>query len=80
MKEKAKKTAVMTIRMTAETKRAIDREAERRDWTPSKMAEKILSAWAREQSKGETESAEDSNDKDISVGFYHNEINTVNIT
>lgn len=76
MKEKAKKTAVMTIRMTAETKRAIDREAERRDWTPSKMAEKILSAWALENAGRETESS----DKDISVGFYHNEINTVNIT
>ncbi len=75
MKEKAKKTAVMTIRMTAETKNAIDREAERREWTPSKMAEKILSAWAQEQEKIET-----SADKDINVGFYHNEINTVNIT
>lgn len=80
MKEKAKKTAVMTIRMTTETKLAIDREAERRDWTPSKMAEKILSAWAREQSKRENEAVEESDNKDINVGFYHNEINTVNIT
>ena len=80
MKEKAKKTAVMTIRMTAETKRVIDREAERREWTPSKMAEKILSAWAMEQSEQESANAAESNDKDINVGFYHNEINTVNIT
>ena len=79
MKERAKKTAVMTIRMTAETKSVIDREAERRDWTPSKMAEKILSAWAVEKAKQPPENEEKSNGKDISVGFYHNEIDTVNI-
>ena len=75
MKEKAKKTAVMTIRMTAETKRAIDREAERRDWTPSKMAEKILSAWAAEQA----DAAPEHSGKEVNVEFYKNEIGAVNI-
>ncbi|MBR3860820.1 MAG: hypothetical protein IKM84_02920 [Oscillospiraceae bacterium] len=52
---KEKKTAVMTIRMTAKTKETIEREAEKREWSPSKMAEKILSAWAEQQER-QTES------------------------
>ncbi len=75
MKEKAKKTAVMTIRMTAETKCAIDREAERREWTPSKMAEKILSMWAAQQA----DAAPERPGKEINVEFYKNEIDTVKI-
>ena len=51
---KEKKVAVMTIRMTPGTKAAIEREAERRDWTPSKTAERILSAWAEQQNKRES--------------------------
>lgn len=43
---KEKKTKVMTLRLTPTTKAVIDREAEKREWTPSKMAEKVLSAWA----------------------------------
>ena len=58
MKEKEKKVAVMTIRMTPGTKQAIEREAERHDWTPSKMAEKILSAWAEQQAQREGENQE----------------------
>ena len=46
-----KKIAVMTIRMTSHTKAIIDREAQKREWTPSKMAEKILSAWAEQQTE-----------------------------
>ncbi|MBR4425105.1 MAG: hypothetical protein IKS66_04050 [Oscillospiraceae bacterium] len=46
---KEKKTAVMTIRMTEQTKATIEREANKREWTPSKMAEKILSTWAGQQ-------------------------------
>ena len=44
---KEKKTAVITVRIPPSTKEAIDAEAERREWTPSKMAEKILSEWAK---------------------------------
>ena len=73
---KEKKTAVMTIRMTEATKQAIEQAAARHDWTPSKMAEKILTAWAHEQS---TETLPTSQDREINVGFYRNEIETVNI-
>ena len=52
---KEKKTVVMTIRTTTATKQAIEREAERHDWTPSKTAEKILSAWAAQQSEQDTD-------------------------
>ena len=46
---KEKKTAVITIRIPPHTRATIEKEAEKRDWTPSKMAEKILSAWADNQ-------------------------------
>ena len=48
---KEKKTEVMTIRMTSKTKAAIELEAEKREWTPSKMAEKILSTWVEQQAR-----------------------------
>ena len=41
-----KKTEVLTIRVTAKTKQAIMQEAKKREWTASKMAEKILTTWA----------------------------------
>lgn len=44
-----KKTEVITIRITPSTKQAIVREADKREWSPSKMAEKILRSWAEEQ-------------------------------
>ncbi|MBQ9045333.1 MAG: hypothetical protein IJ112_05245 [Oscillospiraceae bacterium] len=46
---KEKKTEVITVRIPPRTKAAIEREAKKRDWSPSKMAEKILSAWAQGQ-------------------------------
>ena len=64
-----KKTEVITVRVTSETKRAIEQEAERREWSTSKMAEKILSTWAQQKS-----------DRDISVNFQQNTIQTINIT
>ena len=48
---KEKKTAVITVRMPPTTKDIIEKEAEKREWTPSKMAEKILSTWAEKQIK-----------------------------
>ena len=50
---KEKKTAVITVRIPPRTKEAIDAEAAVREWTPSKMAEKILTNWANEQEKTE---------------------------
>lgn len=48
---KDKKTEVITIRIPPSTKQAILREADKREWSPSKMAEKVLSNWAEQQSK-----------------------------
>lgn len=48
-----KKTEVITIRLTSKTKATIEREAEKREWTPSKMAEKVLSTWAEQQEQPE---------------------------
>lgn len=44
---KEKKTAVMTVRIPPSTKAVIEAEAEKHDWTPSKLAEKILTDWAQ---------------------------------
>ena len=65
---KEKKTEVMTIRVTATTKQAIEAEAARREWSPSKMADKILTAWVEQQ-----------HDPDINIHFHQNTINNVNI-
>ena len=46
---KDKKTEVITVRLPPKTKAAIIKEAEKRDWSPSKVAEKILTAWAQSQ-------------------------------
>ncbi len=46
---KEKKTEVITIRIPPKTRAAIEEEAKKREWTPSKMAEKILSSWAEAQ-------------------------------
>lgn len=66
---KEKKTEVMTIRVPAKTKLAIEREAERREWTPSKLAEKILTTWTEQE-----------HEKDINIHFHQNTIANVNIT
>lgn len=42
----SKKTEVLTIRITPETMGVIQREADKREWSKSKMAEKIISTWA----------------------------------
>ena len=46
---KEKKTEVITVRVPPKTRAAIDKEAQRREWTASKMAEKILTTWAEKQ-------------------------------
>ena len=46
-----KKTEVLTIRVTAKTKQTILQEAKKREWTASKMAEKILTSWAESNSE-----------------------------
>lgn len=49
---KEKKTEVLTIRIAKSTKMIVAQEAEKREWSTSKMAEKILTAWAQEQVNG----------------------------
>lgn len=65
---KEKKTAVMTIRVASSTKEAIEKEAARREWSPSKMADKILTTWVEQQ-----------HDSDINIHFHQNTIGNINI-
>lgn len=51
---KEKKTEVITVRIPPRTRAAIEKEANLREWTPSKMAEKILTTWAEGQELKET--------------------------
>ena len=71
-----KKTEVITVRITPNTRKAIEREAEKREWTPSKMAEKILTSWVMSQQNGSSQAIMNS---EISVSLNENTINTVNI-
>lgn len=48
-----KKTESLTVKLTPTTKAAIEKEAKEHDWTLSKTAEKILTAWANEQKEEE---------------------------
>lgn len=66
---KEKKTEVITIRTTASVRKAIETEAERREWTTSKMAEKILSLWAEQQENG----------KEVNITFQQNAIANIHI-
>ncbi len=47
--ENDKKTEVITIRTSRKTKTALEMEAKEKEWTISKLAEKILSEWAKEK-------------------------------
>ena len=67
---KEKKTEVLTIRIPASTKDAIQREAEKREWSISKMAEKILSVWAQNQSVAKSD--------DNSINIHENTIQNIN--
>lgn len=51
--QKEKRTAVMTIRITPSVKAKIDEEAELKEWTPSYVAERIISMWAERKTKDE---------------------------
>lgn len=42
-----KRTEVIAIRVTPETKRILQAEAERLDWTIAKLGEKILKEWTQ---------------------------------
>lgn len=65
---KEKKTEVITIRTTSRTRKALEKAAEEREWTTSKMAEKILSAWAEQEEN-----------KEVHINFQQNTIQNINI-
>ena len=67
-----KKSEVMTIRITPGTRLAIENEARKREWTPSKMAEKILSSWAQQESQQESMS-------ETRISFQQNSIQNIHI-
>lgn len=50
-----KKTEVITVRIPPKTKAVLEAEAKLREWTVSKMAEKVLSTWAGQQEQGKSE-------------------------
>lgn len=43
--EKPKKTEYISLRLTADTKDILQQEANKLDWTVSKLAERILREW-----------------------------------
>ena len=46
-----KKTEVITIRISKDTKNKLQDAADQREWTISKLAEKLLSTWVNEKDK-----------------------------
>lgn len=46
-----KKKEYLTVRLTENVKKLIEQEAQKREWTSSHMAEKILSSWAENLQK-----------------------------
>lgn len=43
-----KRTEQIAVRITAETKRILQEEAKKLEWTTAKLAEKILSEWTKQ--------------------------------
>lgn len=63
-----KKTEVLTIRIPQSTKKIIEEEASKREWTPSKLAEKILTTWTESHDKNS-----------IEITFLKNNISNIQI-
>lgn len=63
-----KKTEVLTIRLSQTTKKTIEEEAAKREWTPSKLAEKILTTWTETLDKNS-----------IEITFLKNNISNIQI-
>lgn len=43
-----KRTEQIAVRITAETKRILQEEAQKLEWSTAKLAEKILSEWTKQ--------------------------------
>ena len=46
-----KRTEQIAVRITAETKKILQEEAKKLEWSTAKLAEKILSEWTKENHK-----------------------------
>ena len=66
--EKEKRTAQIAVRITPETKEILAQEAEKLDWTVSKLAERILSEWTKNK-----------HNNGGAITFIQNQITNVNI-
>lgn len=64
MKEKEKKTSVVTFRTTPEVKKFLEEEAEKQERTPAWIVNKIITEYINERQK---------TDKTISFTINHNE-------
>lgn len=64
-----KRTEQIAVRITAETKEILTKEAQKLDWSVSKLAEKILSTWTKESQENRTSS----------ISFIIHNNNTINI-
>lgn len=65
---KDKKTEFITLRTTEYTKKKLEEEAQKRGWSLSQLAEKILSAYAEDKEKQSKQ-----------INFIGNTISKVNI-
>lgn len=63
--EKSKKTDYITVRLMPETKEILQKEAEKLDWSISKLSERILREW--------TEGTKKNNSSAIQFIIGHNE-------
>lgn len=52
-----KKTAQIAVRITEETKRILQEEAQKLDWSTAKLAERILSEWTTSVKANERQGA-----------------------
>ena len=63
-----KRTEQIAVRITAETKRILQEEAQKLEWSTAKLAEKILSEWTQK-----------SKNNDGAISFIIQNNNTINI-
>lgn len=63
-----KRTEQIAVRITAKTKRILQEEAQKLEWSTAKLAEKILSEWTQK-----------SKNNDGAISFIIQNNNTINI-
>lgn len=64
-----KRTEQIAVRITPETKRILQEEAQKLEWSTAKLAEKILSEWTKkEAARGGSINFVIHNNKNINIG------------